>query len=101
MSKSNRIKINWEEPNNPQTPDLVLAAAVLTKCDHGTGKYLFYVAKRNSYCDRGRFLVHLDTQGAGTVDGADLFPRYYFNKQRMLDELEDFVNAREECRDAA
>lgn len=60
---------------------------------------------RPSYCDRGRWVVnvHPDKSRAGvklrmSLDGADAFPRYYFDFERMKLEMQDWVNARGELK---
>lgn len=52
-----------------------------------------YIAQRPYYCDRGRFIVHID---APTLDGADGFPRYYYDWDRMLAELDAWMAGRQE-----
>lgn len=53
------------------------------------------ITKRPNYCDRGRYLVqafhnaeHLDKCW---IDEADAFPRYYFNFDCMIRELNSFI----------
>ena len=55
------------------------------------------IVERPHYCDRGRFIVYVE---APTIDGADGFPRYYFDWDRMLAELEAWIAGREELKHA-
>ncbi len=53
------------------------------------------VTKRPFYCDRGRYGVIVDSikgnEHIMDIDGADGFPRYFFNLQRLFDELHDWM----------
>lgn len=46
-----------------------------------------YVSKRPFYCDRGRWMFHVENkpnQHKVSIDWADCFPRYFFKLQIML-----------------
>ena len=46
--------------------------------------YMLTITTRPHYCDRGNFMV----QAWGPdIDGADAFPRYYFDPKNMVHEL--------------
>jgi hypothetical protein len=54
---------------------------------------------RPHYCDRGNFLAYLDIQfdpkiKASYVDGADNWPRYYFDETRAKLEIEAWIQKR-------
>lgn len=62
-----------------------------------------WVSERPAYCDRGAYLAHLEVTDprALSVDGADLWPRYYFDEGRMRAEVEAWMRKRGEWVDAA
>lgn len=53
---------------------------------------------RPAYCDRGRWHAHADCPGYPTnpnpIDGADGFPRYYFDLDHAKAEIEAFFRVR-------
>lgn len=51
---------------------------------------------RQPYCDRGRWLAHLEVRDPLKVhvDGADGWPRYYFDLERAKLEIECWLIAR-------
>lgn len=55
-----------------------------------------HIERRPWYCDRGRFKVLIEARGAFELsfDEQDGFPRYFFDWDRMLGELEDFMDIR-------
>lgn len=63
-----------------------------------TPKIHLYIEPRQHYCDRGRYLVKAHTinwqPGDDIIDDQDGFPRYYFNFDCMLIEIEDFLTAK-------
>jgi hypothetical protein len=61
------------------------------------------IEARPSYCDRGRFVAKLFPRGkfALEIDGADAWPRYYFDWDRMLLEIEAWLKARNQYVDPA
>lgn len=53
------------------------------------------IEERPSYCDRGRYIVKAHPKGTDLhVDWADGFPRYYFSRTRMVEELDAWLRAR-------
>lgn len=56
------------------------------------------LAPRARYCDRGRWLATLDVWGelALSIDSADGWPRYYFDKARALAEIRAWLEARKQ-----
>lgn len=55
-----------------------------------------HIERRPWYCDRGRFKVLIVARGTFELsfDKQDGFPRYFFDWDRMLGELEDFMEIR-------
>lgn len=55
-----------------------------------------HISLRPYYCDRGRYKVLIEARGrfAWEFDAQDGFPRYFFDWDRMLGELEDFMRCR-------
>jgi len=53
---------------------------------------------RPSYCDRGKWEVHVVDKGYPTnpnpLDHADMFPRLFFSLDRAKAEIEDWMEAR-------
>jgi len=51
---------------------------------------------RPIYCDRGNFLAKLFPAGAlaREIDGADMWPRFYFDEQRAKLEVEAWLRKR-------
>ncbi|HTE60868.1 MAG TPA: hypothetical protein VK631_10995 [Solirubrobacteraceae bacterium] len=56
------------------------------------------IERRPPYCDRGRYLAKVFPRGrfALEFDEADGWPRYYFDWDRMLAEIEAWLQMREE-----
>lgn len=57
------------------------------------------IESRPAWCDRGRFIAKLHTKPGGnrlrlSVDSQDGWPRYYFDWDRMLGEIEAWLNCR-------
>ena len=54
------------------------------------------VTARPPYCDRGRFMAQVESTNPRTlfIDHQDGFPRYYFNLDRALTEMQDWLKAR-------
>lgn len=52
--------------------------------------------KRPHYCDRGNFIAKITARGqlALDLDGADGWPRYYFDEARAKLEIEDWLKKR-------
>lgn len=62
---------------------------------YGNGRYLhLWIERRQPYCDRGNYHALIDTN-ATHIDGADGFPRYYFNLQYAIEEMEAFMRKRD------
>ena len=55
-----------------------------------------WLAPRPHYCDRGRWLAHLETIHPFTleIDSADGWPRYYFDLERAKLEIEAWLEKR-------
>lgn len=55
---------------------------------------------RPPYCDRGRWLAHVDLQPSAwprlSVDESDRWPRYYFDLERAKAEIEAWLYARDQ-----
>jgi hypothetical protein len=54
------------------------------------------IEARPYYCDRGKYLAKLHPRGklAYEIDEADGWPRYFFDWERMLKELEAWLTKR-------
>lgn len=87
---SNKITLKWTDYGG------YIEALVPAVTHLGQELWQITLVKRPSYCDRGRY--HCLVQG--TLDGQEGFPRYYFNLDRAKAELEDWVNARKECKNS-
>ncbi len=59
-------------------------------------KGLVSIENRQSYCDRGRFIVKVFSDCVKTfyVDHQDAFPRYYFSFDNLLSEIYQWFEAR-------
>lgn len=55
-----------------------------------------YLTPRQPYCDRGNWLALLEPRGklARDLDGADGWPRYYFDLERAKLEIEAWLEKR-------
>lgn len=91
---STRIKLDWTGP----TADGEYIATVKARDHNGEGVFEIHAEPRPNYCDRGRWKVLIDNRGVSPLDWQEGFPRYYFDLDRLKAEMEDWVNAREECR---
>lgn len=58
-----------------------------------SGKTLLCLMHRPPHCDRGNFYAIIETTETH-IDGADMFPRYYFDLERAKLELEAFLKKR-------
>jgi len=54
------------------------------------------ITRRPKYCDRGRFLWRAQSKDITVlnIDDADRFPRYFFNMEALIMEIESLLNAR-------
>ena len=87
------IHLHWVEV--PTVHGMRSMVATLPSVHRGVaGVVVIRAEARQHYCDRGRWLVHVD--GAVNLDGADMFPRYYFELGAMKGEMEAWANARSE-----
>ncbi len=61
-----------------------------------TKQALVWVEHRNHYCDRGRFILKVESYCPVclTVDHSDMFPRYYFHQESVLNEILSWFDAR-------
>lgn len=67
-----------------------------------SGEYHIWLAERPRHCDRGRWVAQVDASPAfACLDDQEGFPRYYFDLDRALAELEAWINARREILTAA
>jgi hypothetical protein len=56
-----------------------------------------WMAPRPAYCDRGRWLAHVEVNSRDlNVDGQDMWPRYYFDLDRAKAEVEAWLRKRGE-----
>src|SRR4051812_29668722 len=57
-----------------------------------------HIEKRPQYCDRGTYKVLLDARFplSREIDVHDAWPRYYFDWDRMLGELEAWLQKRDQ-----
>lgn len=90
-----KILLTWTE-----NPGGWLEASVRAKDHVGLGEYVFMAQPRPAHCDRGSWLVYVDSRGVASLDGQEDFPRYYFKLENLKDEIELWVNKREECHKA-
>lgn len=51
-----------------------------------------WIERRNVYCNRGRYGVVIETYSPEIqgISEHQLFPRYFFNLQRLFDEMDDW-----------
>ena len=82
------FKFTWPEPSSTYVD--------LTVTEHGHPFLRIWIIERPGYCDRGRYGWGCESkdQYLFTIDEADGFPRYFFSLQRLLDELNDWVQFR-------
>jgi hypothetical protein len=88
-------KMNWEVID--KFDDGSQAAEPWLQCRCIGGR--IFLEKRPYYCDRGNWYakvdIHFDPKIPGTyIDGADGWPRYYFDLDRAKLELEAWINKR-------
>ncbi|VVC75953.1 hypothetical protein AQUSIP_12540 [Aquicella siphonis] len=54
-----------------------------------------YIESRPHYCDRGRFIVKVDSKAIEcNIDEQDGYPRYYYNCFAMATEIDGFCLAK-------
>ena len=93
---ADRIRLEWR----PWESHGALVAIVPSSDWRGKGHFHLLIQRRPGYCDRGRWFVIVGASGVSELDHQEGFPRYYFDLTRAKEEMEDWVNAREECRSA-
>lgn len=73
-----------------------LALTIFNYIEIKLDKGITWIEPRQSYCDRGRFSVKVDSRCPKTfcVDHQDMFPRYYFGFKNMISELESWFAMR-------
>jgi hypothetical protein len=96
------MRINWQEWPEHSIPGRTAYRAFVPamEVDGLKGWYDIAITPRPPYCDRGAFLVHIQTQNIWPLDCCEGWPRYYFGLLLMFEELEAWVNARESCQRA-
>lgn len=67
------------------------------------GPMHMWISPRPHYCDRGRWLVHVESSDPIKlhIDGADGFPRYYYTVTALVTEVCSFMKAHEKELSAA
>ena len=93
-----------EEPPPAGTAGLVLGDWGLDAegCWRIDGRHCWvWMQARPYYCDRGRWLAHVERRPGATsedlhMDGADGWPRYYFDLERAKLEVEAWLRKRRE-----
>ncbi len=55
-----------------------------------------WITKRPHYCNRGAYQWNVETKDHTkiTIDGADMFPRYYFFLDSMVKEINAWIEKR-------
>ena len=56
-----------------------------------------WIEQRPHYCDRGRYVAKTDAP----IDAQEGWPRYYFNLERAMAEIEAWVRIRDELKGSA
>lgn len=90
------MKLEWKGPDD----DGGYEATVPARDHRGLGEYRIYAIPRPHYCDRGRWHVLVFATGVDGLDGQEGFPRYYFKLENLKEEMELWVEGREEVRAA-
>jgi len=66
---------------------------------HWNGVYRIYLIPRPEYCDRGDWIINVDSAGDSRLDGAEGFPRYFFgDADEAKRQMETWISRREECK---
>lgn len=61
-------------------------------------RYFITLEPRPRYCDRGEWIAKISSRpGEEMLDQHEGWPRYYFDKQRALDEIGDWLVKRGEA----
>lgn len=98
MGKNGRmgsmIKLNWEFKQEYGTWE----TSVLAQDHNGRGCYQISLIPRPHYCDRGRWYCLVQAIGIQDLDDQEGFGRYYFRLENAKQEMELWINARDECR---
>ena len=93
------IKITWDRGVNEYNEITGRVPAI--DYHKQLGYYEFHVCLRPPHCDRGTYLVMVDSVGVDELDMQEGFPRYYFELRTVMSELEAWVNKRATCLAAA
>jgi len=56
------------------------------------------IEERPSYCDRGNYIAKISSTGSLWIDDADGWPRYYFDLNVALSEIDAFLKRRSELK---
>jgi hypothetical protein len=95
------IRLEWEPDPEGGTDAIRATVPGLTWDGVTIGQYVFRAVARPHYCDRGAWLVHLETSGALDFDECDGFPRFFFRLENLKDEMQAWANKRGPCLRAA
>lgn len=89
-----KLKHPWKwVPDN-----LAVELRLPAKTYAGPGHWFIWFTMRPGYCDRGRWHCCVEAEETAGPDGQEGFPRYYFNLERGLLEMEEWIAARTELR---
>ena len=89
-----RMTLEWKSYDGYQE---AIVGAQDTDSD-SPGHFRIALINRPSYCDRGKFHVLVDNFGCRGLDCQEGFPRYYFSEQRAKEEMQEWVNERDVCK---
>lgn len=70
-----------------------LAGIPYLELKHPSGIYVT-IEERPSYCDRGDWIAKITDPGPFFIDGADFWPRYYFDLAVAFSEIDAFITRR-------
>ena len=87
-----KLKYDWKWFPEHQTWEIRLRI----KHGHRDGEWHVWFEQRPYYCDRGRFHCNVDGYGTEGPDHQEGFPRYYFSLQRGMEEIEEWIDIRQE-----
>jgi len=82
-------------PSKPATQSVWTFDQAGLLCIEGR-ECVIFVQERPPHCDRGNYLANLDSVGKleEQIDGADLWPRFYFDLERAKLEIEAWLKKR-------
>lgn len=92
------MKIEWEFNEQYDSHTAVVPISSHRDKTKVGGAYTIVIDRRPTYCDRGDWLIFVESEGESRLDFADGFPRFFFGTlEEVKKQMETWVSRRKEC----